>query len=979
MADGDSGGLVPGTRFGVLGPVTAWVGARRVGVGCGKPMVVLAALLLGRGDVVDRAAIIDFVWGDRPPRSAVNLVQKYVGELRRALGLGDAALAVVGTGYALRVPASVVDSAVFTDLVRRGRAARAAGDLSSAERHLGAALAHWRGVPFAGIDAPAAVAERARLDEHRVDAAELLVEIAVGFGENAAAVADLSRLVEQNPYRERLRELQVLALYRAGRRADALAVHRDVRRLLVDELGTEPGPALVRLQEQVLADDPALLGPVAERPAAVGDLSAPAAAAAVCQLPADLPDFTGRADELAEVLDAIGAEPRTCLVSGAPGVGKSTLALRAAHAARADFPDGQLHLDLAGTSDAPRPPAEVLPELLRALGVTGTSVPTSAHECAARYRSLLADRRVLLVLDDVASVAQVRPLLPPTGRSAVLLTSRQRLPDLLARHVALDVLDDRDAFRMLAGIVGQRRVATEPGDTAAVLRACGHLPLAIRIVGARLASRGTWPLAVLVQRLADSSRRISELRVGELGVRASFDLSLRLLPPAAARGFALLGLLGPEPQPGWVLGVLLGEPASEEVLDQLVDANLVRAVDTDALGRPRYRLHDLLRAYAAEAVAALPEADRRAAVSRLVATWLHLADQATDLMYTSLFRVRGPTASILPADQVRHLVRDPLAWFDTEHPTLLGAIALAADLGLAEAAWRLAAAMVPYHDHRAMLTAWHRGHELALPATRAAGDHRGEATLLRGLGQLHVYRDEFATAGAEFRRAAHLAAEVGDRLCLALAVAGLGTIARHEDRPDDAAEHAEAALRIAVAGGHGALEAQLQASLGVVRLAQGRTAEAEDFFRQALRVAHDTGDRHREATVRRHLSALHRAHGRPLRALATLRDALAIFTSLDDRNCAAHTLMALGRTYLDLGDRAPAVEALRTAVELFRGVVGEPVAQATCLRLLGELALADGNTAAARTHLTAATTLWDALPDRTEEAVATRALLAGVE
>jgi DNA-binding SARP family transcriptional activator/RecA/RadA recombinase len=961
-------------RFGVLGTVTAWRGPHQVRFGAGKHRLLLAALVL-HNNSVDRDEIIEFVWQSAAPKSAVNLVQKYVGDLRRALYPAGHGLVSAGSRYRLRLSPDQLDSRRFTDLVHHAQTDLSAGRLDVAYQQLTEAVALWRGPAYSDIDVPAVVTERARLEEYRAGALEMLAEITLARGDHAAAVAELAGLTAEHPFRERLRELHMLALYRSGRQAEALAVFRDTQRLLADELGADPGPALQRLHDQVLNSNVEPLQPAPAQPEQ-------RIAFPVCQLPPDIPDFTGRTDVLAHLVQALtipGGTPTAPVqvVVGGPGIGKSTLAVHAAYTVRERFPDGQLYLDLAGTSAAPRDPAAMVAELLRALGVTGAAVPEGLHERTALYRSLLTGRTMLLVLDDAASAGQLRPLLPATGSCAVLVTSRQRLPDLPgARHVPMDVFSPEEAHELLARIVGQDRTAEAPTDVAAILKSCDHLPLAIRIAGAKLAGRQAWSLGVLRDRLADESRRLNELRVGELGVRASFDLSRRLLPPDASAAFRLLGLLGPHAVAGWVIGPLLGRQHADDALDALVDANLVRLVDTDGVGQPRYELHDLLRTFAAEAAEEDPADLRRDAVARLLSAWVDLTEQATAGLYPSLFRVKARESPRLPLppDLTDQLLADPVAWFDTEHRVLLGAVQLAVDWRLDELAWALAVAIVPYYDHRNLYVEWQRSHEIALDAVRGAGNLHGEAALLRGIGQIHLYRDDYTAAADVLKKSVSLYQTTGDKRGEALAVAGLGTIARIEGRYDQAVTHASAALDTFVAEGDRTLEAQLRSAIGTMRLAQGRHEEAGQWLHDALRIARDSGDRHREANVLRGLSRLHGERGAHGNALACLQLALEMFNGLDDERCAAYALMDIGVLHARDDKRWLAAPALTHAAAVFQRTGGEHVGRAKCLQLLGELDLAHDDADAARRHLTEARQLWRQLADDDRVAATTHLL-----
>jgi DNA-binding SARP family transcriptional activator len=677
-------------RFGVLGPLLVWRGSTEVGLSSTKCQRVLGLLLLHANHYVDREQIIECAWGGKPPRSAVNLVQKYVGDVRRSLGQSSDVIHTVGTGYQLTVTPEQLDSARFAADVVQARERRNGGDLAAARSSLTGAMALWRGPAFSGIETLAADTERTRLGEYRLGALEDLAELDLLMGEHGLAVAELTRIVTDHPFRERARELLMIGLYRSGRQADALAVYQDVRCLLADELGASPCPGLQRVHGMVLRADPALDLVTTLREPRMKSLY---------RLPPDIPDFTGREEQRHTVRELLTTGRGPVVIVGAPGTGKSTLSIRVAHELRASYPDGQLYVDLAGTSEAPRTPAGVLAELLRALGVNDAMMPDSVDERAGLYRARLTGRRALVLLDDAGDARQVRPLLPPSGDCAVIVTSRRWLTDLAgARHVELDVLPPDDARTLLAGIVGDARAEQEPETSAAIVALCGHLPLAIRIAGAKLASRGAWTLGVLRDRLADESRRLRELRAGDLDVRASFELSVRLLPEPAARAFRLLGLLGAETLPGWVIGPLVDGPDGEDLLDVLVDANLLRLVETDAVGQPRYRLHDLLRAHATrEAVERYPDDERRAAMERVLAGWLAVAEQARALCPPGLFQ---HTAGSSPRRSTGYVVTDGISWFDAERGTLLRAIRLAAQWGFDELAWELTLAAVPYYDHR---------------------------------------------------------------------------------------------------------------------------------------------------------------------------------------------------------------------------------------------------------------------------------------
>ncbi|MCT2587019.1 AfsR/SARP family transcriptional regulator [Actinophytocola gossypii] len=916
-------------RFRLLGPLQVFDGTAWVTVGAAKVRLLLATLLVRANQTVPTETIVDELWGETPPKTATTQVHGYVLRLRRLLG--EDVLTTVAPGYRLVVGAEDTDAQRFELLADQGHAAHRDSRPESSAEHLAEALALWRGPAFGDVPASATVtAEAERLTEKRLTALDTRVAADLDRGRHTTLIGELRRHVEEHPLRERAWAHLMLAQFRSGRQAEALGSYQRVRQVLVDELGVEPGADLRDLHRRILADDPTLALDVAP-PAVV--------VPPICQLPADVPDFTGRQAQLDAIAAALAdryptAPPPVWVISGGPGIGKSTLALHAARRAAPDFPDGQLYLDLTGTSPEPRAPAVLLAEVLHALGVTGAAVPDGLHARAALYRSLVTDRRMLLVLDDAASAEQVGWLQPPTGSCAAIVTSRSVLTDLPgARHTELDVLDHGEALDLFTRIVGAGRVEREPDDAAAILRACGHLPLAIRIAAGKLLGRPAWSLRVLRERLEDESRRLSELRLGELGVRASFDLSVRLLDEESLRALRLFGTLGPWTVPGWVLDPLLDRPA-DELLDTLVDANLARLVTTDASGQPRYRLHDLLRAYAAEGAEAIPLAERRDAVTRLLATWLDLTTRAADALPPSLFRPPPGTAPrrAAPAGVARRAEADPVTWFAAERVALLDGVRLAAEWGLAELAWELATVAVPYYDHHSRYEDWQHGHQTALAAVRRAGDRLGEAVLLRGLAQVQIYRDDFTPATANMERSAELFREVGDKLGEGLATAGLGTIHRVLDQHEQALDRAKQALELVTAAGDRHTEAQLMSAIGAMYQARDEVEQARHWFTEALTLSRHLGDAHREAVVLREMCALHE----PGIALTNLRRAEDIFASLGDDRCVAYTLMKSGEIHLGRDDRARAVPDLEQAAEIFSRH-GSRMDEARCWELLGDL------------------------------------------
>ncbi len=595
--------------FHVLGPLEVRSAGRAVRVSGRKPKLLLATLLLDAGRVVSADQLVEVLWPRCAPRSAQANLRTYVSSLRSDLAGADSGplLRGDGSGYAIDVPDGALDLLAFEDLAAQARYADA--------------LALWRGAPLADLPGHPLWDRRLEpLQELRLYAAERLIGQRVERGDHAGAVSELRALLTEHPYREDLWSRLLLALHGGGRKAEALRAYAAVRARLVDELGVEPGAELRRAYETILAD---------EAPPPVPH-----------QLPPDVPDFTGRSEELAAL-----ARPFTiAVISGAPGAGKSTLAVHAAHALRGRFPAGQLYLDLDG-----KEPAELLAEALRALGVE--SPPATLHERSALLRSLLAEQPMLLLLDEALDAAQVRPLLPGND-CAVIVTSRRRITELPgALQIDLGELPPQEALLLLGRIAGADRVAREHEEALAIVSACGRLPLALRSVGARLAGRPGWSLAVLRQRLADD-------RLGELKeVRASLDRSYRYLPDEAASTLGTLGLLGGSAQPGWVVGPALDRHRADDVTDLLVDVNLLELVGTDPVGQPRYRLPDLIRRHA------LGREPDRAGLARVLAAWTATTEHAMERLPTTVFSLT--TAVVprwrLPETTLERLTSDPLS------------------------------------------------------------------------------------------------------------------------------------------------------------------------------------------------------------------------------------------------------------------------------------------------------------------------------
>ncbi|GGV29244.1 SARP family transcriptional regulator [Streptomyces longisporoflavus] len=965
------------TDYRLLGPVEAGREGRRLSLGGPKPRALLAALLLEPGRVVSVDALIDAIWGERPPDTARSLIQSYVSALRRALSAD--AIETRPPGYLVHADAARVDRNEFERLCARGRQAAADGDHAAAARLLGDALALWRGPALGGIgESLRAVADQ--LDEARQAALEerIAAELAQ-TGRERELIGELTALVATHPGRERLRGQLMLVLYRLGRQADALAVYAQGRDVLAEELGIDPGPDLRRMYEAILRADDELLPAAADTPGPAPGNTAAAPVAAL--LPPAIGDFTGRDTQLADVRAAL-SEPREAMpvvvLSGPGGVGKSTLGVRAAHQVADAYPDGQLYAELRGATD-PVAPGEVLGRLLYALGA---DPPDGDAERRDLFRSLVAGRRVLLVLDDAGSESQVRPLLPGSASCGVLITARARLGALPCTHRAdLDVLDTEPGTELLGRVAGERRVREEPDAARRIVELCGGLPLAIRIAGARLATRRHWTARMLADRLADEHHRLDELAVGDLEVRAGLGMSYRALDAPARTALRRLGLLAAPDVAAWVVTALLDVPEAEadRVVEQLIDAQLLHCTGVDRAGQPRYRPHDLVRVYAAErADAEDPPAERAAAVGRALGAWLWLTGRAASAtpsgaveLHRGLLYSNGSDGAAAVA--LRRLVRpvgpeatqralaDPAAWFEAEADAIAAAVERAASLDLHTLSCEAAAALCSSaYTVGNRFEAWWRTHDAALAAARRAEDRAGEALLLIGLGQLRYEQDRFTDSQRYFNQAAELCAELGDVRGRAAAFAGLGSARREAGRLRDAQE----TLVRAVEGFR-----QLKDDPGIglscryagsVQLELGDFDAARSFLDESLRAYRRLGSRRGESLTLRSIGLVHRALGEYAQAEELSSRAVDLLSTLGDPLMLAYAMQARAKSRIRLGRCAEAAVEIRGVLDVCRGH-HDRFGEALGLRTLGECELAAGRLDAAERHLTTAAELWNEL------------------
>jgi len=938
-------------KYGVLGPLRVCSdGGSEVPIRSRLERTVLATLLVRTGQVVTVGQLVETLWGDRPPSSYASNLQTYVSRLRERIG---ARIAHVNGGYRLTVADDDLDLALFRRDIAR---ARAAGDPATAATHFRAALRRWRGPMLAGLSVPLLAPDVTHCELERLDAAEDAADAHLAAGLPATdLLPELRTLVAEHPLRERPPALLMVALCRAGRRADALQVYQHARDTLVEELGIEPGADLSALHQAILrgeepgsGGDPATYRSLRSHPAAYRSLrSRDDATFPVCQLPPAPDGFVGRAGTVETVADLLrpGEIVPVVALSGQPGVGKTTAAVVVAHRIREAFPDGQIFINLAGASTSPRPPTAALADILSSLGVPGPAIPDDPGALSAAYRAKLADRRVLVVLDDAADPAQIRPLIPGTGGSAVLVTSRRLLSGLVeARHVHLGPLTDAEARALLTHMVGADPVAAAPAHAARITAACGNLPLALRIAGTRLATRGL-SVEALAERLSDERRRLRELAVGDQQVRASIALSVAALSAPARRAFAALGQIGPVTLASWSLAVLLDAQSADAAVDELVEAGLLTPAGAGPDGEPRYRLHDLLRLYAA----GLRTDDGGG--RRLVGAALSASTIAANAMPRTVTWARTSTpavAAALPEGLADRIAGTPGDWLDAELDLLLDAVLPAAD---DESAVALAVRLAPFLWMRGQWTRLRNMLGVAQAAAARAGDERGLAWAGLVNGILRLVRGEVADAQAHFTASHERYARLGDAHGLACVLSDEAVLYGYQANASRALAAAERAGQLFAAAGDPLGAVIAAPALSAALRGLGRFEAALDADRRAVAQARAHGAAH--VVLGRCLNALAMSElltGATALAYDAAAEAVDLLRPSGDRYVYLATLRQLASAAAGLGRRTEAIGLLRRSRDL-AAALGDELGRTSLDRDLAVSRIGDGDPAAAAAGL----------------------------
>ncbi|WP_406078089.1 BTAD domain-containing putative transcriptional regulator [Micromonospora sp. NBC_00858] len=933
-------------RFGILGPLR--IGGGESTVTAGRDRIVLAMLLLRAGRLVPVEELVDAVWEDRPPATARAQLQTCVSRLRRRLaelGLAPETIVTDPAGYGIRTAPADLDAEVFTRGVEAARAAVAAGRLTDAREQFRAALSLWRGPALAGIPSRSVRRRAQALDEQCLTALEVCVDVELRLGQADELIEELTESVDRHPLRERLRAQLMLALASVGRQADALMVYREGRRFYADELGIEPGAELQELHQRVLAGDLALSGRQTR------------SIAPVRSLPRAIGDFTGRQDTVGRLVKQVEENvAQIQLIDGMAGSGKTTVAVHVATALADRYPDAQLFIDLHGHSErSPLTPGAAVATLLRQLGVPAERVPVNLDDQLALWRTELAGRRAVVVLDNAASADQVNPLLPNGPHCLVLITSRRRLVGVdEGRPSSLPVLDADEAVELLGRVAGADRVAAEPEAAAEVVRRCGHLPLAIRLAGSRLAHRPRLRIADLAERLTSRRDPLAEFEAGERSVGRAFALSYGQVSPAAQRAFRLLGLHPGVRFDNPIVAVLtqLPLPEAQDLIDELVDAHLVEEAESD-----RYRLHDLVREYARTLVAA-PEraAERRDAIERLLGHHLHVA--AAIARRTELSA--GDSLILLPEpacpDLVAPIAAQGRVWFDENMPALGALVRLAETEGFPRLCWQLARACWYAQFEGGRLDELIETHAVGLRAAEELGDDAAVAMTLNYLASAHYRLGGFSESIRLMERAVDLYRRLGSRRDVRNTLGNLGTahVANGNYRLGRECYHASAALArrmqeqvplanalnnlsialllwgrheeaLRTARRHLSLGREIGdlrqvgnaiGHLGMIRHRMGHGEPARRLLRVALRLKREAGNRFGEGEVLTEIGMMEWEAGRPQRAADLYRAALVEMTGVGDRigQCASRNLLA--QAILDQGDVA-------SALDLHRRVLGD--------------------------------------------------------
>ncbi|GAB3947488.1 BTAD domain-containing putative transcriptional regulator [Kribbella albertanoniae] len=927
-------------RLRVLGPLEVRdLDDRPQALGRVKERVLLGMLALRVNTLVSKDAILAGLWEGDPPRSAPANLTSYVSNLRRLMQAG-LVLETRPGGYLLTADADAIDLLSFERLVEQGRRAQAEGQHALAVERLTQAAGYWRGPVMDGLPVPDAVRpDIARLEDLRLTAVEECIDGRLELGQHGTLADELAVLTSRHEFRERLWGQRILALYRSGRQSEALAAYQEVHRLLDEHLGIEPGAALRALHQQVLRSDPKLEYAVTA-PVAVSSWTPPR------QLPPTVWAFTGRADELAWLESQGAAETMTVMaLVGTAGMGKTALAVHWAHRVADRFPDGQLYVDLHGhgTQD-PATPIEVLTSFLRALGVPSERIPTDVPAATASYRSKLAGRRVLVILDNAGSAEQVRPLLPGEPGCLTIVTSRRRLTGLVAldgaRAHVIGGLTSDDTQQLLIRLLGADRAEAEPAAVAQLGAVCAHLPLALRLAAARVAGMDG-SIADCVADLA-SVQTLDMLAVDDepSAVRAVFDSSYEPLNPLAQRLFRLLGLVPGNGFTRRTAAALLDlhPERADAVLDVLVSASMI---ERRAAGQ--FAMHDLLCRYAVEKVAAESVADRAAALGRLFGSYLQDTEAAVVTMGSGMARITQPLAEVLPGLEFDGS-SEALAWLDAQRQSLVAAALYAAEHGPAGVAWRLCDQLRGYFWARRCHPEWLT---VAEAAVAAAGDDLEAAAAARHcLGDHYWSLGDYELAIRQYEQVVAACAKAGLARRQVGVLINLGAVHRELGHLTQAYDRLRAALDVAQCNEFA--ETTIRANLGALHVEMGRM---EDAVQEHTRVLGSQASPPEQAFSLNSLATAHRHLGNLDEAQSCAAAGLALHRETGNRAGEASALETLAAIHLDRNDVAEAFTFAEDALAIAQAIAN-PRAETATLTMLAAVHLHQGDHTQAEHYFT---------------------------
>jgi DNA-binding SARP family transcriptional activator len=939
----------------------------------GKQRGLLAALLLNPGRKMPLAELAELLWDGEPTPSARVTVQNYVMRLRKALGdAGAARISTLPGGYRLQLHDAELDVSRFTALLTSAQDAARAGEWDEAAAGAAAALALWRGDPLEDVDcALLKLREVPRLAELRAQALDTRIDADLHRGRHCGVIAELRDLIGREPLREHRHALLMLALYRCGRQAEALAAYQEVRRTLATELGIDPGGELRRLHERILAGDAGLTAPPT---AAEVAQTAPVQPVPVPrQLPASARLFVGRQTEVGRLDDLVmqavqtadGGTVMLSAIDGMAGVGKTALAIHAAHRLAGDFPDGQLFIDMHGYTHGhePRSAGEALEMFLRAIGVPPQWVPPGTDQRAAMFRQRLAGTRTMIVLDNAVSEAQVRPLVPGSAGCLVLVTSRRRLKGLdEALVLSLGVLPRANALRLFRAVAGPGRAPLDDPLLPEIVQLCAQLPLALRIAAALLRHRPVWTLEYLARLLRAQQTRISALSDGERDLGAIFDLSYRSLPAAEQLMFRCFGLIPGPDFDSYATAALTGTDPStaERLLEDLVDHNLVIQHVPG-----RYRLHDLIRLHARVLADRDPVLARDAALNRLMDYYQHSAGRADSLI--SRFPRPAPAGPVPAHTPALPDADAGQAWLRAERPNLLAALCHTTGHGRHERAVALTSGMATLLRNDGSWSEALALHAGAIASACSVGDRAGQAAALIQLGVIRNLTGDCQGALDALAHASQLYRELGDQLGQANALTQLGDIRGFVDDYPGAAGDLERALRLYQQLGNPLGQANALARLGDIRRYTGDLPGAIPGLEQALQLYQQVGDRGGQGSVLISLGNAQRLTGDFVAAARNLEEALRLYGRLGHQLGRANALSELGELRRLTGDYPDAVQYLEQGLQIYQDL-GNRMGQANAQVYLGSVWQSTGDLPGAAQLLQVAVDTFRCLGSRGSEA-----------